>query len=299
MSILITLPTFNRPEEIKYVIDDIVKQKYTTWTLLIINDGSSKDNITKYNEFISSLSNNNIIYIENEKNMKLPKTLNIWIKYFLDNDFDYFTWISDDNRYYTNYLETIVNELDKKYDFVYTKFDYTRPHRNNKIYSTNYEYKNYNDLLNKFFGLGAFGWSRNIIKEIGYFNEELFLLEDYDYYIRTFYKTKNIKFCNETTMKIILSKTNLTATYKPKIKNLSSIVKNIYQLILNVKYEDIVFEDIEKHYVKNNVLFYNRKYGDIINSITKNINYFKWDASKYSILHLFISSSFILFLLIW
>ena len=77
MSILITLPTFNRPEEIKYVIDDIVKQKYTTWTLLIINDGSSKDNITKYNEFISSLSNNNIIYIENEKNMKLPKTLNI------------------------------------------------------------------------------------------------------------------------------------------------------------------------------------------------------------------------------
>ena len=76
-------------------------------------------------------------------------------------------------------------------------------------------------------------------------------------------------------MKIILSKTNLTATYKPKIKNLSSIVKNIYQLILNVKYEDIVFEDIEKHYVKNNVLFYNRKYGDIINSITKNINYFK------------------------
>lgn len=275
MSILITLPTFNRPEEIKYVIDDIIKQKYTKWTLLIINDGSTKENKKKYNELISPLSNKNVIYIENEKNNKLPKTLNIGINYFLNNDFDYFTWISDDNRYYNNYLEVIVNELDKKYDFVYTKFDYIRSFRNNKIYSTNYEYKNYNDLLNKFFGLGSFAWSRNIIKEIGYFNEELFLLEDYDYYIRTFYKTNNIKFSNKTTMKIILSKTNLTATYKPIIKELSNSVKDIYKLILNVKYKEIRFEDIEKYYVKNNILFYNEKYKDIINSITKNIDYFK------------------------
>ena len=43
--------------------------------------------------------------MENDVNCQVAKTLNKGIQYLLDNDkFTHFTWISDDNEYYPNFL---------------------------------------------------------------------------------------------------------------------------------------------------------------------------------------------------
>ena len=47
--------------------------------------------------------------MENDINCQVAKTLNKGIQYFLDNEkFTHFTWISDDNEYYPNFLNDLV-----------------------------------------------------------------------------------------------------------------------------------------------------------------------------------------------
>lgn len=272
MSILIILPTYNRSHLIGKVIKYISNQTYKNWNMIIINDGSNEDNTKKYREIISNTNNDKIIYKENEKNLNLPSSLNVGIKYFLDNDYEYMTWISDDNEYYKNFLQELVKGLSDKNDFVYTKFDYIRPRRNKKIYSTRKIYKDYTDILNRFHGFGAVGWTRDIIKKVGYFNEKLFLVEDFDYYLRTMVKTNKHKYLDISTMKIILTGINLTSTHKPKIKILKEVVDKIYNQILFNKYDKIKFIDENKFDIKDNIFYCNKKYEDITKSIIDNIN---------------------------
>lgn len=269
MTMLIVLPTYNRSHLIKNVINDILKQTDKNWKMIIINDGSS--DIKKYREIMKKIDDERIEYIENDMNIKLPASLNVGVKYFLKNNYEYMTWISDDNVYYSNFIEELVKNLELGNDFVYTKFDYVRPHKSNKIFSTKRIYKSYKDLLKLFSGLGSVGWSRNSIEKIGFFNEELFLVEDFDYYLRTMIKTDNIKYVNVSTMKIILSTSNLTSQYKPKIKKIKNTIDKIYKQILFHEYDEIKFIDENIFEIKDKIFYCDQYYKKITLSIIDNL----------------------------
>jgi glycosyltransferase involved in cell wall biosynthesis len=85
-------------------------QTYKYWRFLIIDDGSDKNNKTIFNELKQNLSIfNKVIFLENDINCQVAKTLNKGIEYFLNNNkFTHFTWISDDNEYYSNFLQDLV-----------------------------------------------------------------------------------------------------------------------------------------------------------------------------------------------
>lgn len=70
--ISILLPAYNASKYIKEAIDSVLQQTLADFELIIINDGSN-DN-TK--EIILSYSDSRIVYVENEINLKLIKTLN-------------------------------------------------------------------------------------------------------------------------------------------------------------------------------------------------------------------------------
>jgi hypothetical protein len=194
----------------------------------VIDDGSSEEHGEIIKKFINDLNDYRIIYLKNEINMKVVKTLNRGIEIFLKEEYDFFTWISDDNTYYPSFISNLV--VSGK-DFIYSGHI---SKLNNKKIKIKKIYKTVNNVLNEFTGLGSFMWSRKAIKKIGYYNECMSFLEDFDYLIRTFMllHSDNIEFIDVFNMTY---NSNLDTLY---IKNISYIKEKHKQLVLFYKQFD-------------------------------------------------------------
>jgi glycosyltransferase involved in cell wall biosynthesis len=182
--ILIVMPTYNRPNNIENSIQMILDQIFTNWIFLIIDDGSTEINKMHFRNIKEQYNDNKkIIFWENEINCNIAKTLNRGIDYLLntENQFTHFTWISDDNKYYPNFLTILV---DQNNYFKYSSYKI----KNNapKLYTHKNKYLSYCNILHNWNGCASFMWTKEAIKQIGFYKEFLQGCEDYEYLIRTF-----------------------------------------------------------------------------------------------------------------
>jgi GT2 family glycosyltransferase len=234
-NILIVMPTYNRSENIEKSIEMINNQSYKNWTFLIIDDGSLETHKTKFKEIKEKHKNNNkLIFMENETNLHIAKTLNKGIQYLLDHgSFTHFTWISDDNTYYTNFIEELQNN--NTY-FSYSSWDIQQLDGSKCTNKT--KYKSFNDLLDNFNGCASFMWTKQAIQRTGYYTENINGCEDYEYLLRTFKMNKHAckhacKHINIPLMKYIRSSDNLFMKDKDNILNLKSKIIQTYNHIIN------------------------------------------------------------------
>ena len=223
--ILIVMPTYNRSNKIEDVIQMIQHQTFNNWVFLIIDDGSNEHNKLQYNNIKQKYSNHNkILFLENETNSHIAKTLNIGIDYLLSNYFTHFTWISDDNEYYPDFLNLLINGN--------TYFTYSSYHVKNVGFKTKTiknKYIDYKDLINTWGGCASFMWTKQAIQQIGYYNECVPCCEDYEYIIRTFKLFYlNCKFIDIPLMKYIVHKYSLTKNNKANIIFLTEKINNIF-----------------------------------------------------------------------
>ena len=96
----IILPTFNGEKYIEESINSILHQTYKNWELIIVNDASNDNTQDIINKFAEQSFK--ITVIQNDKNLKLPASLNIGFKKATG---EYFTWTSDDNIYKENAID--------------------------------------------------------------------------------------------------------------------------------------------------------------------------------------------------
>lgn len=172
----IVLPVYNGEKYLSKAIESVLNQTYTNFELIIVNDcstDSSEDIILKYKEH-----DPRIIYVKNDVNSKLPKSLN--------NGFgiakgEYYTWTSDDNMYCEDAIETMVKFLDENEDvalvFAGCIFIYA-----DKNVQQKYLPKGeliYNNTVG-----ACFLYRSDVAKAIGEYREDLFLVEDYEYWLR-------------------------------------------------------------------------------------------------------------------
>jgi len=75
-AISILLPVFNSAEYLKSCIDSILNQTFTSFELIIVNDGS----VDNSENIIKSYSDSRIVYIKNETNCGLIYSLNMAIR---------------------------------------------------------------------------------------------------------------------------------------------------------------------------------------------------------------------------
>ena len=115
--ISIVLPTHNGSKYISQSIECCLDQSYRNIELIIVNDASNDD--TK--EIISSHEDPRILYLENDRNIGLAKSLN---KGFSRSKGDYLTWTSDDNYYAPDALLRMLSKLKetRDVDFVYANY---------------------------------------------------------------------------------------------------------------------------------------------------------------------------------
>lgn len=215
--ISIVLPTYNGERFIRESIESVLAQTFTDWELIIVNDCSTDgtpDIIEEYRK-----SDMRIKVINNCVNQKLPNSLNIGFRCAKGR---YLTWTSDDNAYEPIALEKMRGFLMKnRYPMVVADMmvddqnsgvEYIRKYDASKIYIHN--------------SIGAcFLYKREVIEAIGEYDARLFLVEDYDYWLRILFHYGGIGHIDRVLYHYRISAYSLTGTKLENIKR-----KRIYLL---------------------------------------------------------------------
>lgn len=109
----IILPTYNGARYIKRAIDSVIAQTFSDWELLVIDDGSKDDTGNIVKEYTNKDSR--IIYLKNEINLGIQKTLNKGLK---EAKGKYIARIDDDDEWIDK------DKLKKQIEFLENNKDY-------------------------------------------------------------------------------------------------------------------------------------------------------------------------------
>lgn len=176
----IVLPVYNGEKYIEQSIESVLGQSYQNIELIIVNDCSTDRTIEIVKKY--ALKDKRIKIIENFVNLKLPRTLNVG---FAAASGEYYTWTSDDNIYEPKAIEKMVQALENqlKYDMVYA--NYTNIDIDGNVISSVALKQPENLLMGNTIG-ACFLYTRKIAEKVGEYDVNLFLSEDYDFWIRLF-----------------------------------------------------------------------------------------------------------------
>jgi glycosyltransferase involved in cell wall biosynthesis len=172
----IVLPVYNGARFLRESIDSCLQQTYRNIELVIVDDGS-KDNSV---EIVESYDDNRIKLIRHQINKKLPAALNTG---FENTSGAYLTWTSHDNYYAATAVAEMVDFLERNPQVHF-------------VFSDDYLV----DEADQFLGViergpverlpavsclgGCFLYRRAVYEKVGAYNEQTFLAEDYDYWLR-------------------------------------------------------------------------------------------------------------------
>lgn len=182
--ISIVLPVFNGEKYLRESIDSILTQTYKNWELLILDDCSTDSSAKIAKEYVNL--DRRIHYYRNENNLRLPRNLNKGFKLARGN---YLTWTSDDNRFRPKALEKMISALknNNNAQFVFASCRIINGE------GTEIEYMMVDEKLKKqIIGhnvVGAcFMYTRKVYEQVGEYDPEFTLVEDYDYWQRVYTK---------------------------------------------------------------------------------------------------------------
>lgn len=186
----IILPTYKRAHVLPFAIHSVLAQTYPNWELIVVND-NSPDNTEAV---VKSFHDHRIRYFRNDPNLKLPRTLN---RGFSLAEGDCLTWTSDDNMLAPDAIARMVDALiGGKADFVFADY-YEFADTDAAGCPLGIKQIRLPDLpdLAKGNSIGAcFLYTRDLYDKIGDYDPDLFLNEDYDYWMRIarHYRMKHI-----------------------------------------------------------------------------------------------------------
>lgn len=180
-TVSIVLPVYNGERYLNEALDSVLNQTYPSWELIIVDDCSTDSTPTIANSYAAS--DDRIRYVRNETNKKLPASLNVGFSLASGK---YFTWISDDNRFGETALELMVAVLDNdpQTDLVYCRM--RRIDEHGKLIRPLMLPQNVSFIYCYNVVLACFLYRREVQESLGGYDESLFLVEDYDFWLRAY-----------------------------------------------------------------------------------------------------------------
>ena len=181
--ISVILPVYNGEKFISDAINSILKQTHENFELIVVNDCSTDSTSAIISKFAALDSR--IKIITNPINKKLPASLNIGHQSATG---DYITWTSDDNLYKPNAFETYLYHIQNSTShIVYTDFDLIN---DNGVVLKRRNLSQPEYLINGNCVGASFLYKREVYESLKGYNEDLFLVEDYDFWLRALTKFK-------------------------------------------------------------------------------------------------------------
>jgi glycosyltransferase involved in cell wall biosynthesis len=185
----VVLPTYGRAHLLPHAIRSVLGQTHRDLELIVVDDNSPDDTAV----VVQSFNDARIHYVKNDPNLRLPRALN---RGFALAKGDYLTWTSDDNLLAKNAIEKMVNRLKAgNCDFVYADYYmFSEQNADGHPLDVHHDKLPGKLQLEKGNHIGAcFMYTRKVYEETGEYDPDLFLVEDYDYFIRA---SKRFRFCH-------------------------------------------------------------------------------------------------------
>ena len=176
----IVLPTYKRAHLLAQAIRSVLDQTHANLELIVVDDNSPDDTAA----VVQSFDDPRIRYLKNDPNLKLPRALN---RGFALAKGDYLTWTSDDNLLAPTAIEKMVGVLATgDCDFVYADYWlFSEQDTDGRPLAPQHDRLPDTLQLDKGNHIGAcFLYTRRLYKSVGDYDPELFLVEDYDYFLR-------------------------------------------------------------------------------------------------------------------
>lgn len=171
----IILPVYNGEQYLKNSIESCLNQTYNNIEIIIVNDASTDNSVQIIEEYARTYKNIKVLH--NQVNKKLPASLNIGLSSATG---EYLTWTSDDNIFDATAIEELVLAI-QKYDIVYS--NYRRIDMDGNLIGEVTLPKIDFLLIGNCIG-ASFLFTKNIYKKLNGYDENLFLIEDYDFWVR-------------------------------------------------------------------------------------------------------------------
>lgn len=177
-SVSIILPCYNGERFLEKAIQSCLDQTWTDWELIIVDDASTDSTPDIINRYASMKSN--ISTVRLETNLGLPAALNSG---FSQARGRYLTWTSDDNQYAPTALAEMLDVLDNNVTVAVVYADYTVQYESKS--STQRIHVGDPSRINVSNCVGpCFLYRREVHERLGGYAEDLFLAEDYDFWLR-------------------------------------------------------------------------------------------------------------------
>jgi glycosyltransferase involved in cell wall biosynthesis len=176
----VVLPTYKRAHLLAQAIRSVLDQTHANLELIVVDDNSPDDTAV----VVQSFDDPRIRYVKNDPNLKLPRALNRGFSLTRGN---YLTWTSDDNLLAPTAIEKMVGVLAAgKCDFVYADYWlFSEQDPDGRPLAPQHDRLPDALQLDKGNHIGAcFMYTRRLYENVGDYDPELFLVEDYDYFLR-------------------------------------------------------------------------------------------------------------------
>ncbi len=181
----VVIPTCNRPERLVMAVKSVLNQTYRNIELIVINDGG-----VEVGSLLTGLRTDvAITYISFNRNRERSIARNAGLKVARGK---YIAYLDDDDIYYPDHVEALVNFLEctnfkVAYTDAYAAIEETtqgRYHITNKqlVHSRNFDKEHL--LTTNYIPILCVMHEKSCIEHVGYFDETLHVLEDWDLWIR-------------------------------------------------------------------------------------------------------------------
>lgn len=201
--ISIIIPVYNGELYLSEAIESCLLQTFPDFEIIIVNDCSTDSSLRIAEAF--AIQDARVKIITNSVNKKLPASLNLGHRAAKGT---YITWTSDDNILKPKFLEKLVAELEKdQADIVYSNYDII--HTDGSLKRKHITGPTEKLLFGNAVG-ASFMYKRIVFEALEGYNEQLFLLEDYDFWLRASHTFK-YRHLNENLYQYRLHPNSLTA----------------------------------------------------------------------------------------
>jgi glycosyltransferase involved in cell wall biosynthesis len=210
--ISIVLPSYNGEKYIRESIESVLKQTFSDWELIIVNDCSVDSTPEIAEEYVKKDARIRVIH--NVENKKLPESLNIG---FREAQGEFLTWTSDDNLYYPEALGTMYQYLEEHQEVPFVCADMEKINAEGESEGSFVLYDERKIFLNNCIG-ACFLYRRLVLEEVGEYNATEFLVEDYDYWLRIKKRFGKLGYIAKCLYAYRVHENSLTATREQKIR---------------------------------------------------------------------------------
>tara|TARA_R100000935_G_C2839331_1_gene170124 strand:+ start:1174 stop:2202 length:1029 start_codon:yes stop_codon:yes gene_type:complete len=224
--ISIILPVYNGQKFLDQAILSCLEQTYSNLELIIVNDASTDASLQIAEKFQEL--DGRIKIISNNSNFLLPASLNVG---HIAAKGDFVTWTSDDNILKPDFLNSLYDALVySNCDVVYSNYDIIWEDGNVKRTHTTGPLNKM--LFGDFIG-ASFLYKMEVFKVVKGYDEDLFLVEDYHFFLKACIKFK-FYHLHENLYQYRIHKESLTG----KIQN-DNAFKERHKQALMIMYKDI------------------------------------------------------------